>query len=115
MGEREDSSGFVMSKFLGKRGDKKGKNSGSQSSFPPALSIPKVFITSDDDSTPPVRKEDFPMNMMLQGQGYTKDEDAASTAPLLDSGAATPLCEEPTVPLNMGTFLASVFSNHNNK
>lgn len=100
-----------MSKVLGKKGEKKGKNPGGQNSsrLPPALSIPQVFITSEDDSTPPpIHKEGFPMNMMPQGQGYTKDEDAASTAPLLDSGATTPLCEEPTVPYaNMGTFLAS--------
>ena len=83
------------------------KGSGGQKL--PALSIPKVFITSEDDCTPPSRKEDFPMNMMLQGQGYSKDEDAGSTAPLLDSGTATPLCEEPSVPLNMGTFLASIY------
>ncbi len=81
------------------------KGSGSQK-LPP-LSIPKVFITSEDDSTPPTGKGDFPMDMLLQGQVYSKDEDTGSTAPLLDSGTATPLCEEPSVPLNMGTFLAS--------
>lgn len=91
-----------MSKF------KKEKNSGGQNSRLSHLPIPKVFITSsEDDSTPPSRKEDFPINLLLQNQGYTKDEDAGSTAPLLDSGAATPLCEEPSIPLNMGTFLAS--------
>lgn len=101
-----------MSKVPGKKGEKKGKSPGSQNSsrLPPALSIPKVFVTSEDDSTPPpIHSEDFRMNMMSQGQGYTKDEDAASMAPLLDSGATTPLCEEPSVPYaNMGTFLASM-------
>lgn len=90
-----------MSKF------RRDRNSGGQNSRLPPLSIPQVFITSEDDSTPHSRKEDFPINLLLQGQGYMKDEDSGSTAPLLDSGAATPLCEEPSIPLNMGTFLAS--------
>lgn len=89
---------------------RKDKNTASQSSKLNPLSIPKVFITSDEEDPTPhrhSRKEDFPINLLLQGQGFTIDEDSGSTAPLLDSGAATPLCEEPSVPLNMGNFLAS--------
>lgn len=90
---------------------KERNNTGTQNSKIPPLTIPKVFITSEDDSTPPIQKEEFPLNMMVQRQGYTKDEDSGSTAPLLDSGTATPLCEEPPVPLNMGIFLASKYSS----
>ena len=69
-------------------------------------------MTSEDSATPSsVQDKDFAMMLLQRHQGYKRDDDssdAGSTAPLLsDSGQATPVFEEPTIPLNMGTFLAS--------
>lgn len=74
-----------------------------------------MLVTNEDSATPSsVQDKDFAMMLLQRHQGYCrKDEDssdAGSTAPLLDSGAATPLCEEPSIPLNMRTFLASMIN-----
>jgi len=75
----------------------------------PNLTIPTVFVTSEDEEdSPPLTINEFaiPMNRQMNQLSYVKDDDVASTAPLLDSGMATPLGEEPAVPLSqLETFL----------
>ena len=81
----------------------------------PNLTIPTVFITSEDEEdSPPLTTNEFsiPMNRQMSQLSYVKDDDVASTAPLLDSGMATPLGEEPSVPLSqLETFLRGNFLN----
>lgn len=86
------------------------KDAGSPPGKLAPLSIPKVFVTSEDalSATPPLQDKDLAMILLQRGQGYRRDEDSGSDCPLLDSGAATPLGENPSIPLNMGTFLASM-------
>lgn len=89
-----------MSKF------KSAKHNNLHPKVPP-ITVPQVFVTSEDDDTPPTQGEDYVRGLLSERKGFRVEEDAASTAPLLDSGAATPLNEEPSIPLNLGTFLAS--------
>ena len=91
---------------------KHGKNPGGNKNNPTLsnLNIPTVYVTSEDEeveSTSSIQNEDFPLNIQLnQLSSFNRDEDAASTAPLLDSGCVTPL-EEPSIPLTLGSFLTS--------
>jgi len=84
---------------------------GSENRNIPNLSIPAVFITSEDEEeSPPLNTNEYamPINLNMSQLSYLKDDDAASTAPLLESGTATPLGEDPYVPLTqLGTFLMS--------
>lgn len=83
----------------------------------PNLMIPTVFVTSEDEEdSPPLTTNEFtiPMNRQMSQLSYVKDDDVASTAPLLDSGMATPLEEEPLVPLShLETILRGNFIDFN--
>lgn len=73
----------------------------------PRVNIPTLCVTSEDDCSTPLSDNDLNINMLPQQHNYNRDEDTTSMAPLLDSGATTPVGEEPQIPLTLGSFLAS--------
>lgn len=70
--------------------------------------VPVLRVTSETEEAPSPPSEESPTKAPVHPRlQFVRDEDANSTAPLLDSGSSTPVCEEPRTPLTLGSFLSS--------